>query len=287
MKHLFLITAYLMVLGCFGQQILFVYAKKVPVPNAHVTFFAKGENIEGAITTNNGHFRLPLANNIDSLKIQHLSYLTKIFTWSSLKNLDTLFIDEANEVLGEVELKYTVEQTWVGPQKKFFNTAINGAPSQQIVTLIASNRAHPVQIQSISFQQVNYWSSDSTYFKLLFYENNNGLPGKEFHRAIVCFINKETKKKVKVNTRNLNVFLPPEGLFIGIEWMGCEHGWHEAKNNIVKPPCNLAVVANKYKLTGTFPLTYFRFPAQDSTWRTNCIFSDDKVRVPLFRVQIF
>lgn len=61
----------------------------------------------------------------------------------------------------------------------------------------------------------------STLFKVKFYRNNNGIPGKELINKNIVFIAKETDGNVyNLDVETHNLFIPKEGVFISLQVLG-------------------------------------------------------------------
>jgi hypothetical protein len=67
-------------------------------------------------------------------------------------------------------------------------------------------------------------NAPSSVFRIVFYENVANKPDKQIHikdgKQQVFIINPRQYGKIKLNIDHLNIALPKEGLFVGIEYMG-------------------------------------------------------------------
>jgi len=57
--------------------------------------------------------------------------------------------------------------------------------------------------------------------RAIFYKNENGEPGRNMPYEKLITLDKSSDKKLYIDVSDGNLQLPNEGLFVGLEWLGC------------------------------------------------------------------
>lgn len=216
-----------------GQMVQFYDAEtKEPVSFVTVSF---GNGL-GTFANANGEFlyqqkRYP---DIDTLFVSALGYKNLTILTSEIKEAYALKqeIDQLKEVVittkrdgkfkrREIEpiTHSSYHDSWlqtVESEMAVLFTKFDNKPTQ-ITTLLL-----PINIKEEVAGKVIQVRKFSTLMRVKFYENNNGLPGKEISYGNVIFnVTEEEKKDVyELDVLKNNIFIPENGLFVSIQVLG-------------------------------------------------------------------
>lgn len=81
-----------------GQNFIYDSTSKMPISAVSIQY----NKNNGVITNEDGYFELPIIQNIDSLKISHISYKQKTIIFKNLVKGDTIFLEASSINLKEV-----------------------------------------------------------------------------------------------------------------------------------------------------------------------------------------
>jgi len=71
----------------------------------------------------------------------------------------------------------------------------------------------------------------ATIFRIQFYQNDNGLPGKPvIHEKIIFAINQDAEKVFELNIQSKQIFIPEEGIFASLQVLG----YADDKNKLIQ-----------------------------------------------------
>lgn len=80
---------------------------------------------------------------------------------------------------------------------------------------------HEKSIKSFVFYSDVRHKSTNYIVKVLFYENQDGFPKRKLPYEVVKELTPKDNGRVEVDVTGHGIVLPPEGLFIGLEFVGC------------------------------------------------------------------
>lgn len=234
MKNLLFSIAFLLIhVLASGQMVQFYDAEtKEPVSFATISF---GNGL-GTHANANGEFlyqqkRYP---DIDTLFVSALGYKNLTILTSDIKEAYALQqeIDQLKEVVitTKREGKYKKRELKPIAHSSYHNSWLQTVESEmailftkfdnkptQITTLLL-----PINIKEEVAGKVVPVRKFSTLMRVKFYENDNGLPGREISYGNVVFnITEQEKKDVyELDVLKNNIFIPYNGLFVSIQVLG-------------------------------------------------------------------
>lgn len=120
------------------------------------------------------------------------------------------------------------------------------------------------------------------------FKNHFGQPGEEVFSSEAYCSGHYKKRKVVLALDSLFLRFPREGLFVGLEILGCNGVWYKAKNNRKMPPCNISIAADYAPLSQEPNLTYCRYLNYDTNWsKSYCAADETEIRQPRFGLYVF
>ncbi len=231
--------------GIFAQPIeILDSSNQKPIPYANIIYMNNGEISGGTYSNKNGIAHLSLNEEMDSVEISCLGYFSKKL---SVENLGSkIYLEEKEEVLGEVVvLPHSDEETkYVGIQKEKNSVSLSATKGYQMVVLIDNPIQEEKQVKSFTFHLKKRRKNKSFKVKLIFFKNNDGKPSTKINKELVIGMKSLAAKENEINLDSLQLTLPKEGLFVGLEWLGCMDVpesvdiYNQPKN------CRLAIMCN-------------------------------------------
>lgn len=208
---------------------------KQPVSFATVAF----GNGQGLFADDQGIFAFSktIYPNIDSLFISALGY-TK-FSVSTAQLTREILLTPETAALDEVVLSFKLNKKFKKEKLKpyldddYYNCWLPTIESE-IAVLFKFDDSQTRKITSVQFPitpESKDWNKRkvsnaekyefSTLFKVKFYRNNNGFPGKEIINQNIVFIaNEKDGNFYELEVSNYNIFIPKEGIFISLQVLG-------------------------------------------------------------------
>lgn len=263
----------------FSQEIQILSKQtEKPIQFAAIRYIDKNKQKEkmrgfGTYTNKNGIAQIFLDSEVDSIEITHQKQQFKI----PLKNIPKKIYLEINEVLSinnqskkdsshlfknDIYLgkDSTIYLEEVIVREKKASTKYLGHYSKskrRIDANILSGREITMFIQNPyqkekSIKSVVFVShrllleNPDILFRINFYKNKNNKPLESYINENIIFVlknQKNKKEKIEINVQNLQINLPKEGLFVGIEYMGL---LENETNNII--PKNISDKIDKYSM---------------------------------------
>jgi hypothetical protein len=234
MKNILITITFLFICSFTSAQMVLFYdaETKEPVSFATVSF---GNGL-GTHANANGEFlyqqkRYP---DIDTLFVSALGYKNLTILTSVIKEEYALQqeIDQLKEVVitTKREGKYKTRELKPIAHSSYHNSWLQTVESEmailftkfdnkptQITTLLL-----PINIKEEVAGKVVPVRKFSTLMRVKFYENDNGLPGREISYGNVVFnITEQEKKDVyELDVLKNNIFIPDNGLFVSIQVLG-------------------------------------------------------------------
>ncbi|SEK43050.1 CarboxypepD_reg-like domain-containing protein [Aquimarina amphilecti] len=231
MKKVFYILLLLISHGIYSQ----VYTikdsvQKFPISYATISF----GNGNGLFADEDGVFKFSKKryNDIDSLYISALGYKEKGISTNNLSKTISLTPDvsELQEVVVKAENlgKYRTKKKASKIHDDYFRCWLPTVESE-IAVFFPRNQIKSTKIASVflpvMMENSNGSSSRkqsfSTLFKMQFYENTNGVPGKRLAGDDIIFrITNKDRANFELDISEYKVFIPKNGVFISVQVLG-------------------------------------------------------------------
>ena len=221
----------------FGQTVILDQATKEPIPYAAVSF----NNGYGIFADDSGVFVFTekIYPDVDTLHVSSLGF--KDIKFPSVKLKDTLFLEQEIDRLDEVVLtvdlykdkKYKVEELepyldddyykcWLPTIESEIAVFFNN-PSEQPSKLQTVH--FPIALESRDWEKRSKKNADkkpfSTLFKVNFYHNDNGQPGKPLiYETVAFWVTEKNGDQFDLEVADYNMIIPENGLFISLQVLG-------------------------------------------------------------------
>lgn len=225
----------------FGQTFTMISSSdSTGIPYANVVFYINDTIVGGTYTNTHGEFSL--SNGATTkIKVSHVAYNDTTLVLNSKFIHKVIYLHKINYNLKEITIfdKFNPNTSTIYKGKKIENRGIfkslfsnkNNMITWRLncggylkgieVLRLQSGLPKEKYIKSFVFYS-EVLNKDFNYIvKPVFYENSNGIPNKKLPYEIVMELTPKHKKRIDIDVSNEGIILPPEGLFIGLEWVGC------------------------------------------------------------------
>ncbi len=204
--------------------------QNTPISYATISF----RNGSGTFADADGNFRFSKKwySDVDSLYVSSVGYKELALPTSALPQKIRLAQDiaELKEVyiIAEKKRKYKTKKLASEVHNDYFKSWLPTVESE-IAVFFPKNPEKSTKIASVylpiktesSNRNANKKESFSTLFKMQFYGNNKGYPGKRLpYEDIIFKVTSEDKSNFELNVSEYKVFIPKEGIFISIQVLG-------------------------------------------------------------------
>jgi len=242
MKVLFnLFFLFFLVQLSFGQDVskLQILDKNTKAPVPYATIVKKNENA-GLYADEKGYFDVTFQHN-DTLFISCIGYFSKIIPANDVKKQRTIYLTPKTYDINEVVIKpgdNNIRIKHWGYDKSKSDITISNAPGATFVTYIPNETQSKVVLKDIIIPTKSKKRLSKAkdiregYFRLhIFAVNDSGSPGKELLTKDMVYNTSDFSRKFKIELVEQNIFIPNNGIFVGIEWLGdnkgkeIRHGW--------------------------------------------------------------
>jgi hypothetical protein len=212
----------------FAQEIQILSQKdKKAVPFANITYLADDSVVGGTYANEEGKTILTLAERVNFIAVSSIGYQTLKIAKKDINS--QMYLVENIAELAEIRLNpQKLTTKYLGnPVKNTHHFLHFHAGSEQII-LVENTFKEEKFIKSFSFF-LKDWDNLTNVFKVVFYTNVNGSPAKVYGDNVKdnIFVVKKNKK-ITLDIQKMNVLLPKEGLFVGLEYVGFIE--HDTKN---------------------------------------------------------
>ncbi|MCH8555992.1 MAG: hypothetical protein LAT76_12600 [Schleiferiaceae bacterium] len=274
------------------QTVIYDRQHRIAVPLAHFLVFQDGAIQEGLYSKENGVVNWKRTNDFDSILVSSIGYATlRVFPATPLA--DTFFlmptatlleeivvsneIDPLVRYLGEKRLKWPDCQ----PVKSFVSNA-------ETVLKIENPYQQPKRIKNFVFYTKRRWNSKAGSLRLVIYSNAAGKPGEILLSKVISKADFKTKK-VTVNISNFGLELPLEGVFVGLDFLGCPAINSPNDGDQTDESCTHSYYRNQYSKPGLMSGVHFwRYYLKDAQWYdVNAISESDYFFVPVFGLEVY
>lgn len=232
MKKLFplLLLLFLAQIVCSQTYTVLDSVQKTPISYATISF----GNGNGTFADADGRFRFSKKwySDIDSLYISSVGHKEKIISTTSLTEYILLIEDIAElkevYVTAEKKRKFKTKKIASEVHNDYFKSWLPTVESE-IAVFFPKNSEKSTKIASVylpiktesSNKNSSANGSFSTLFKMQFYDNNNGFPGKRLpYEDIIFNVTDKDKSNFELNVLEYKVYIPKEGFFVSIQVLG-------------------------------------------------------------------
>jgi hypothetical protein len=303
MKNILIfITTNLMFFSCFAQTDRKVFVAdsitKEPVEYACVVF---ADTVGGTYSNNKGLFYIP--ENIKYVEISSIGYNTKVIVLQ--KNNDTVFLSPQIYEISEAKIipvkqkRKSVELGYAKEKAKHFLGFLAGGEIAVYIPLIENENAYRLIkqvivrgktdiVKEIKINKITYNVNKTDYtsvFKINFYRaTENKEIGELMNTEDIVFTSDVLKNKTKLDVSKYNIYMPENGIFVAIEWVGTINPETEEIITILKTGI-FSTVSVSYEIPNTIVYEKRKFSSSNQVWqRVNKDSKENNIYTPLFSI---
>ncbi|TAE19826.1 MAG: hypothetical protein EAZ95_01055 [Bacteroidetes bacterium] len=221
MKNLLLFILFLPA-TILAQDIQILSQKdKKAVPFANIVYLANDSIIGGTYSNEEGKARLQLAERVNFIAVSSIGYQTLKIAKKDINS--QIYLVENIAELAEITLNpQKLTTKYLGnPIKNTHHFWHFNSGSEKILFIENTFKEEKI-IKSFSFF-LKKFDNVLPVFKVVFYTCVNGYPAKIYNENTtnnVFVLDKNEKNKVKLDIEKMNIILPKEGVFVGLEYVG-------------------------------------------------------------------
>jgi hypothetical protein len=223
MKKIAFLILFLTQLFGFSQDIKVIDSTtKLPIQYATIKVLKEGVPKIGIYTDENGSFNLTAANYNEHLIVSCVGYETKTVTLT--KNETSIELEKEINNLKEVIILNNKKPIQIGYiDEKKCKDKVGVSAGLEVAVFIANNFDYEVQINTVQFK-IKKSKERAAYRLHLYTLTENGLSPNEdlILENSIYYIEPKTEGLIEINVSNLNLTLPKNGVFVGIEGIGGE-----------------------------------------------------------------
>ncbi len=283
--HFTLLSLFVVWLPLQAQKLtVLTKTDSISIPYAHLIFYKNGKAIGGTYSNEKGIAFLDFNDRLDSIKISNI--LSKPAVIDGFNLPDSVYLLESKTILDE-QLVYASSSSnprFLGYRKKRKKSSWLVSTGIEIITLIPNSFKETRELGSFIFYLKKGKPNTSPELKIVFYKNNDGFPGTRLPYEKIVKLDSIKKGKVRVDFLSSHIIIPKEGVFAGIEWMGCikDQNLIEHKGS---SECSRGILCNKGQLKNT-SVTYIREVFQYQNWEN----IDERINfpiIPIFGLEVY
>jgi hypothetical protein len=194
-----------------------------PVPFCEIIY----NNTKGTLTNEEGYFNLNIDNKLtkdDSIRIQNIAYHPKLISINKidLKEEQKFCIQPKLYKIEAATIKTNkLKKVKKGIYKRKQRFAHNGSKGDKVALYISNKKKHTGFIKNIQYYIVKKGNNPTNKFRVHIYAVDsitNG-PGKELLPESIFCNAKEGDEWVIIDILKYNIKYPPNGFFIGLEYL--------------------------------------------------------------------
>lgn len=221
MKNVFLFLLFFIsyLAHCQQTKITGHVTDNVGTPLQYVNVVLLTKNI-GTVTDDKGFFSIA-ADNTDSIKFSHIAYLPRIIKTGDFVS-DTITLKENLNKLTGVLIKGSTSKKKIrlGFYNKDRSSGFDFGPGNEIAVFLTNPVKKSLWIKFITFEVKQKGDYGSALRVRLLKKTEPMIPGEDLLTENYIIENQNLLKTNTIDISKSSVYLPPEGIFVVIEWMG-------------------------------------------------------------------
>ncbi len=225
-RTLFTILFVLSIAFAYSKDIvvkLYVCEQVIQKPLFRANVLVKGQK-RGTATDKKGFFELSVLPK-DSLKISYIGYEPKTLKVQNLQKIDTIFLQKKSYEIENITVipkgKTRSRTKRIGVLKRRKNYFVRLGVGKQMALFIENPFKREVIVKTLQFQlkKRKLYQCDIR-LRLLERDKETLAPKEDLCFREIIVTREHLQKKNKVNVEKYNIFLPKEGAFFVLEWVG-------------------------------------------------------------------
>jgi len=254
----FILFSLLLVTQLSAQEVLFEgkvldSKTKEPIPYVNLSFL---NTLKGTSTDEKGHFFLDIPENLlqNKVHISSLGYKDSIIVSESLYKSKVFHMVEESFELDEVVISESLGNSDVlNPINSYSLTSgFSSSSTPWVLALYFPNIGNTkkyVEKITVFFQKDPKFERESSKFRLRVYDVNpiTKEPERDLVRKSLVLESTKEKDYVILDLSTLNIEIPREGIYIGLEWLFVSYNWY--RNVSTHAITNKKVVEDRFAPT--------------------------------------
>jgi hypothetical protein len=237
-KFLFIILFFLIIpFLSFGQQhIISGYVRdknNIPLPYVNIVSI---QNRIGTSTNDSGFFSIKLDLS-DSIQFSHIAFSSKVLPVLYVIKDSIILLVEDDYLIDEIVIRSRIrykQKERLGYFSKDRSSSFILSPGNQLAVFINNTRKQVAFIESVTFQIKDKGKCNSRIrIRVLEKKPNSLFPGKDMLTENYIIDNKNLSRNNTINISESNIFLPIEGAFVVIEWVGTDDNCNDKSYPII------------------------------------------------------
>lgn len=156
----------------------------------------------------------------DTLKVSCLGYLTKSILGKDLRYLSEMSLQPVIYQLDEVKISNKIRSEWWGSRGKRTNVSLTLSPGGKLAVFIPNHELSSGRINKVRYFLASFMSDGYRVpFRVQLYKvGRKGQPADPMINDVLM-VQSEKRRWFEVDISQYQVALPPEGFFVGIEFL--------------------------------------------------------------------
>jgi hypothetical protein len=289
MKIFTLLAALSMLSFTTAQNIYIVdQQSKTALPYTHFIVYHNNQIIEGQYAQKDGAVRWNAMVDFDSVVVSNVGFQKVVFTKKPIS--DTIVLKNLMTMLPEIPLSENtnLEPGKAGKRKPKTSYFILNKPGTfQYITLIHNPFGVSKKIKSFAFFHRKSATKGQPEVRIIVFANDSGSPGKQIDLEKTIYLADYKQRKIQIDLQHYNLTLPAEGVFIGIEFLGCNETIGKKEKSKMST-CSMA-----FKFQSRYDDPEIKFYCRDPNHNinrywvdVNDILQSQKMSAPNFSIEI-
>jgi len=156
----------------------------------------------------------------DTLKVSCLGYLSKSILGKDLQYLSEMSLQPVIYQLDEVKISNKIRSEWWGSRGKRTNVSLTLSPGGKLAVFIPNHELSSGRINKVRYFLASFMSDGYRFpFRVQLYKvGRKGQPADPMINDVLM-VQSEKRRWFEVDISQYQVALPPEGFFVGIEFL--------------------------------------------------------------------
>lgn len=235
-----------------------------PIAYVHVLFYKNQQRVAGSYTNEHGYFYASSAP-FDSVYFSSMGYRPLPVAAKDLS--DTIHLVPETTTLRPVNVYSSEAPTeYVGVEKERPLGNFRSFEGGQNVQFIANPWAAERKIKSFQFWVKGLRTRATAHFRVVLFANEGGRPAERPFAEKLVAMDTLKGRALEIDLRKQHLWLPKEGAYVGIEWLGCAHKRPRAGAERSPDHCRLAVLTREMAGKPPAETLYYRDALQRRVW---------------------
>lgn len=278
-----------------AQLFTLVNKDSEPIEFANVLFYQNDTLVAGTYSTTKGEVYLSSELNFDKVVISHLSYNDTTINKEDITDVVALKRNKAMLDVVTVTSGDDLPLSYIGEElmrRSNTSMSVEKGLSLRILMLLSPEDKEAKRLKSFVFHAKRKKKHEPFYVKVVFFENNDEIPGKQIPAEIIASVVKQKNNRIVVDIEDESIMLPTTGLFVGIEFIGTEGDLSLKEVDLSDRESFLELMVNLVDISNSNATLFQSSLSRESNgWISYDDFfegfNEGEILVPVFGVEVF